>query len=130
MTEPTVGANPLDTYASATSRFVIEIVAWVAGPWWAFDMTGSWWIAVVSLVVLVALPAVFNVPGDKEFGGIAIPGVLRIAIELLLLTVAIAAAFAVWPTFVAVSVAVIGVVMLATGRPRYLGLLSSTDSTH
>ncbi|MDA0595449.1 MAG: hypothetical protein O2921_06510 [Chloroflexi bacterium] len=29
--------NPLDTVFSAASRFAIELVAWIAGPWAAAD---------------------------------------------------------------------------------------------
>ena len=113
------GMSPYDTSASAGLRFAIEIVAWVAGPWAAAELTGSGWAIVPALVALVALPALFNTPGDKNTTGIPTPGPLRILIEMLLLVVAIAGAWIVWPAWAAAAVTVIGVAMVFTGRHRY-----------
>jgi len=118
------GLSPFDTAASSALRFAIEIIAWVAGPWAAAEITGSGWAIPVALVVLVGLPAVFNTPGDKKSDGIATPGPIRIVIEMLLLGVAVAGAFTVWPVWVAVLVVLIGLGMVVTGLPRYRWLLS------
>ena len=82
-------------------------------------MTGSGWVAVPALVVLVTLPALFNTPGDKNTDGIATPGPIRIEIEMFLLGVAVASAWIVWPAWAALAVTIIGVVMVVAGLPRY-----------
>ena len=112
-------SSPYDTVASSAFRFLIEIVAWVAGPWAFADLTGSNWLAIPALVVLVGLPAVFNAPGDKNTDGVLIPGPLRIVIEMFLATVAIAASAVVWPAWAAVAVALTAAAMLVTGQARY-----------
>ncbi len=113
------GPSPYDTPASAGSRFAIELVAWVAGPWAAAEVAGLAWVALPALLVLVGLPAVFNTPGDKHTDGIATPGPIRIGIEVLLLAVAVGSAWIVWPPWAAIAAALLGIVMVVTGLPRY-----------
>jgi hypothetical protein len=117
VTDP--GLSPHDTAASAGLRFLVEVVAWVAGPWAAARLSGQGWVAVPTLVVLLVLPAAFNVPGDKKVTGIAVGGVVRIAIEVLLVAVAIGGAWTVWPWWAAAAVTALGIAMVATGLPRY-----------
>lgn len=114
-----VGPSPYDTQASAATRFAIELVAWIAGPWAVADGLGSGWAAVPALLVLLGLPSVFNTPGDKHVAGIATPGPIRIGIEMFLLTVAVGGAWTVWPPWAAVAVTALGIAMLVTGLPRY-----------
>ena len=111
--------SPFDTPTSAATRFGIEIVAWVAGPWAAADLAGSWVAAIPTLLVLVALPAVFNTPGDKQVTGIATPGPIRIVIEMLLAVVAVRAAWVVWPAEAGLFVTGLALTMVVTGFPRY-----------
>jgi len=118
--------NPLDTAASSATRFGIELAAWLAGPWAAAELVGAWWAVPVALVVLMGLPATFNTPGDKNVDGIATPGPIRIGIEMLLLVVAIASAWYVWPTWAAILVTLLGLAMVATGVPRYRWLATTT----
>ena len=113
------GVSPYDTAASSGFRFLIEIVAWVVGPWAAADLTGSGWSAIPALVVLFCLPALFNTPGDKASTVIATPGPVRILIELVLLAAAVGGAWLVWPAWAGILVSLIGVGMLATGVRRY-----------
>ncbi len=113
------GVSPYDTYLSSGTRFLIELTAWIAGPWAAGDLAGPW-AAILTLVVLLALPSLFNTPGDKRTtGGVATPGPIRIAIEMVLLAAALWGAWTVWPSWLAVAVTVVGVVMLVSGVPRY-----------
>lgn len=114
-----VGLSPFDTSASSTLRFLIELTAWVAGPWAAVQLFDSGWAVLPTLVLLLGLPSIFNVPGDKNIEGIAVPGMVRIAIEALLLIVAVVSAWIVWPLWVAFVVTVVAVGMVATGLPRY-----------
>ncbi len=123
------GVSPFDTVASSATRFVIEIVAWIAGPWAAADLLGSRWWALPTAVVLLALPALFNTPGDKKTTGIPTPGPIRILIEMLLLAAAIAGAWVVWPPWAAILVTLVGVALLTTGRSRYKWLAAGAPST-
>ncbi len=111
--------SPYDNVVSSATRFLVELVAWVAGPWAAADLTGTWLAVIPVLIGLVALPATFNAAGDKNTTGITTPGPIRIAIEVFLLVVAIVSAWAVWPTWAAVGVVVVGVAMLVSGVKRY-----------
>ena len=122
------GPSPHDTPASSMTRFGIEVVAWVAGPWAAAHAFGSKWVVLPALLVLVGLPSVFNTPGDKNTTGIATPGPIRIVIEMLLLVVAVGGAWVVWPVWAALVVAVLGAVMLTTGMARYRWLAAGAPS--
>ena len=122
------GMSPYDTALSSGLRFAIEIVAWVAGPWAAGELTGSGWAIVPALVVLIGLPALFNTPGDKKTTGIPTPGPVRILIEMLLLVAAIAGAWIVWPVWAATLVSVIGLAMVITGRHRYQWLATGAPA--
>lgn len=113
------GLSPYDTAVSATTRFLIEVVAWVAGPWAIARGIGSWWAVLPALVVLVGLPAIFNTPGDKKATGIATPGPIRIGIEGFLALVAMVGAAVVWPSWAFVLVALLVVAMVVSGMARY-----------
>ena len=119
--------SPRDTPLSSSARFAIEVAAWVAGPWAAAHLSGSGWVAIPTAVVLLALPSVFNVPGDKNVTGVAVQGTVRLSIELLLLVVAIGGAWSVWPAWLAVIVTVSGVVMITTGLDRYRWMLTQPE---
>jgi len=113
------GVSPYDTHASSGLRFLVEIVAWVAGPWAVADLTGSGWAAAPALAVLFGLPALFNTPGDKASTLVPTPGPLRILIEFVLLAAAIAGAWLVWPAWAAIAVSLVGVLMVFAGVRRY-----------
>ena len=89
--------GPYDTPLSSATRFGIEIVAWVAAPWAAAEIVGSAWATLPVFLILLALPALFNTPGDENVTGIATPGPIRILIEMLLIAVAIVGTLIVWP---------------------------------
>ncbi len=118
------GLGPHDTYLSASLRFIMELVAWVAGPWAAADLTGSGWVAVPALVVLVVLPSMFSTEGDKKQVIVSTPGPTRLVIELALIAVAVAGAWIVWPAWLASAVSVIAAAAIATGLPRSRWLAS------
>ena len=117
--------NPLDSNFSAASRFAIEIVAWVAGPWAVADLVGTWLVTVPALAILVALPGVFSTTGDKRHVVVAVPGRIRFLIEVILAVVAIASALLVWTVVGAVIVAIIAAIMFIAGAPRAKWLLSN-----
>ena len=111
--------SPYDTSMSATWRFVMEMLAWIAGPWAFAEVLGSAWFAIPALIVLVALPATFNTPGDKNHTPVATPGPVRIGIEMFLFTVAVVGAWIVWPQWLAILVTVWAAAAIVTGFPRY-----------
>jgi len=117
--------NPLDSNFSAASRFTIEIVAWVAGPWAAVDLTGTWLMTIPALAILVALPGVFSTTGDKRHVVVAVPGRIRFLIEVILAVVAIVSALLVWTVIGAVIVAIIAAIMFIAGAQRAKWLLSN-----
>jgi hypothetical protein len=119
--------SPCDTATSSALRFTIELVAWVAGPWAAAEAVGSGWVAAPALVVLVGLPAVFNTPGDKKTTGVATPGSVRVAIEMLLVIVAVTAAFTVWPWWAGTAVVACGLAMVFASVPRYRWLVDQPN---
>jgi hypothetical protein len=125
----TTGRSPdaVDSPLGAATRFLSEFAAWVAAPWAASRVSVI--LAVVVFVVLVALPATCNVPGDKhKVGGRAVSGPVRIGIELLLFAAAVAGAALAWPGWVAAAVAVVVVVAVAANLPRWRWLVATTRS--
>lgn len=74
--------GPADTPLRATTRFLVELAAWVTVPWALWDRSAV--LALAGAAVLIATPAALNVPGDKRVTGIAVPGAVRLAIELAL----------------------------------------------
>ena len=103
-------------------RFSTELVAWVGMPWAL--ARHSWVLAVLSLVVLIGLPAVFATPGDKERAVVPVPGWVTILLVLLELAGALVAAWWIMPLWAAVLVSVLAAVTLVTERPRWTWLLS------
>jgi hypothetical protein len=126
-TEPgTTGRSPdaVDSPLASATRFLSELTAWVAAPWAASRLSVI--LAVAVLVVLVALPAAFNVPGDKhKVGGRAVSGPVRIGIELLLFAAGVAGAAWAWPGWAAAAGAVLVVVAAAANLPRWRWLIAT-----
>ena len=118
--------NPLDNVMSAPSRFAIEVVAWVAGPWAVAELTGTWLAIIPTLIVLIALPGVFSTNGDKRHVVVAVPGRIRFLIELILAVVAIVSAFLVWTPVGGSIVAAVAALMLISGLTRVKWLLSNS----
>lgn len=109
--------NAVDHPVGAALRFIVELSAWVAAPW-AASRT-SWLLAVVVLLVLLLLPGIFNVPGDKHVSGRPVSGPVRIAIELLLMVAAVGGAWVVWPSWAAITVTVVTALALVANLPRW-----------
>lgn len=113
--------HPIDTPLSSGLRFVMELIAWVAGPWAVWVLVSPWAMP-VALVVLVGLPAVFSTPGDKNTIIVATPGPVRILIELFLHAVALIAPLLVWPPYVGVIAILLVLGSLVVGIPRLIWL--------
>jgi hypothetical protein len=123
----TAGRSPdaVDSPLASATRFLSELTAWVAAPWATSRVSVV--LAVAVLVVLVALLATLNVPGDKhKVGGRAVSGPTRIGIELLLFAAAVVGAVSVWPVWASAPVAVLVVVAIAANLPRWRWLIATT----
>ncbi|WP_441248566.1 hypothetical protein [Kitasatospora sp. McL0602] len=100
-------------------RVLAELVAWVAAPWalWRYSPL----LAVLSLVLLIGLPAVIGTPGDskKVVAPVAVPGWGTIGLVLMELAAAVAASWAVWPKPVAVLVTLLALACTVTEQPRW-----------
>ena len=119
MSDSGPGISPYDTVASAALRVAVEVVAWVAGPWAAFELTDRWWVAVLVGIALLTLPAVFSTTGDKHQVVVATPGPIRLVIELVLDAAAIVGAWVAWPRWLAVVVLAVVIGSLVTGLRRW-----------
>ena len=113
--------NPVDTLLSASTRFAVEVIAWVAGPWAASEV--SVWLIAPTAIVLIGLPSVFSTTGDKRHVYVATPGPARVTIEWLLAAVAIGAPWLIWPERLAAVAGGVTLLALAAGIPRMRWLL-------
>jgi hypothetical protein len=120
-------SHPYDTFLSATTRFLSELIAWVSGPW-ALSLISSWLI-LPGLLLLLGLPSVFSTVNDKNKVVVAISGTLRLGIELLLYSVAAIAPIFVWPFWACIVSWIIVSVSLAVGLPRMIWLLRGAPAT-
>jgi hypothetical protein len=109
--------NAVDNPVAAVSRFLVEIAAWVAAPWAVGGV--HWALGAVVLVVLLWLPGVYSVPGDKNFSGRPVAGPVRIGIEVLLMAAAVAGSWVVWPQWLAITVTALTAVALVANLPRW-----------
>lgn len=70
-------------------RFFLEVIALGALGWWGWSLTDSgWrWLAALGMVLVAGFVwGTFAIPGDPSRGGqglVQVPGVVRLAIELL-----------------------------------------------
>ncbi len=108
--------NPSDTVASASLRFSIEVLAWVAGPWATAGV--SPWLIAPTAVVLIGLVGIFSTPGDKTKIVVATPGPVRLAIELVLHVVVAIAPWLIWPQWAAIACVLVVIGSLVAGIPR------------
>ncbi len=75
--------------ANLALRFVLEVTALSALAWWGWSLSDAWWrwLAAIGVVLFVALAwGVFAVPNDPSRGGqgiVKVPGIARLALELL-----------------------------------------------
>ena len=124
-----LGPSPYDTVASALLRFVVEVIAWVVGPWAIAHLTGIWFLAIPVALLLVVVTAVFSTPGDKDNVIVPTPGPLRLAIEITLGLIAVLGAWLVWPTWAAVAVTFIVIAAAVTGWRRAVWLAHDAPAT-
>ncbi|WIB34504.1 hypothetical protein [Curtobacterium sp. MCSS17_005] len=82
-------------------------------------------LAIAAVLVLVVPPAVFGTPGDRPGGDppVAAPGAVTIASVLAHLVGAVAAAWVLWPTAVAIVVTALSVAVVVSEQPRWRALV-------
>ncbi|PZE82171.1 hypothetical protein [Curtobacterium sp. MCBD17_032] len=101
-----------------------ELVAWVVVPWalWPHSIP----LAIGAVLLLLVPPAVFSTPGDRPGGDapIASHGVVTIVSVLAHLVGAVIAAWAIWPSSLAVVVTALCVTVVGTENPRWRSLLT------
>jgi len=116
-------AAAADSLSASAPRFLVEIIAWVAAPWAL--ATHSLLLAVLADVLLIGLPTVFGMPGaKKQKNPVSIPARPAIALELLQPVAACVAAFAAWPTIVAVLVVVVSLAACVLQLRRWRWMLA------
>lgn len=112
-----------DSMVSATSRFVVELVAWIAAPWALAPYSAV--LAVLAVVALIGLPGVFGMPGAKELRpAVPVAAWLAVALELLQPFVACVAAFAAWSTAAAGIVVIAALIACALQLRRWRWMLA------
>jgi len=107
-------------------RFLAELIAMTATPWalWHYSAV----VAVVSVAILIGLPAIFSTPGDRPGGDgpIAVPGAVTIAIVLIHLAAAAVASWLIWPWWLAATVTVLCIAVVSTEQTRWRALTRSS----
>ncbi|TDW89363.1 hypothetical protein EV137_3157 [Kribbella pratensis] len=111
-----------DSRLASVLRFATELIAWVGTPW--AIAPHSVLLAIVSVVVLIGLPTVFQTRGDKPHVVVPVPGFVTVLLVLLQLVAAVVAAWFAWPTAVALVVSVLAAGCVVTEQPRWRWLLS------
>jgi hypothetical protein len=110
--------DAVDTPVGAATRFLVELVAWVSVPLAVAEHNR--FFAVVLFVVLVALPTVLNVPGDKhQPAPVAVSGTVRILVEILLFVAAVVGSAYAFPWWATACVVVLVVVASVAQLPRW-----------
>ncbi len=118
--------HPYDTILSGGLRFGVEIIAWVAGPWYISRVSS--WLVIPAIIVLVGLPAVFSTINDKRHVVVPTRGSMRVFIELLLYFVAAVAPWYVWSTIFSFFTTAVVAVALLVGTPRLMWLLKGAPN--
>lgn len=114
-----------DTILSAGLRFLVELIAWIAGSLAIAKWYNGLWIP--FLLVLVLLPSIFSTKGDKRNVVVATPGLLRVFIELLLYLVATISPWFIWPTAVCIASTLMVGASLIFGLPRLVWLAKGAN---
>jgi hypothetical protein len=75
-------------------RFILELIALGAVGYWGWqqgDGATRWGLAIVLPLALATISDVFRVPGDPKDAPVAVSGVVRLAIEATIFTLAVLA---------------------------------------
>ncbi len=106
--------NNQDNPVAAVLRFNAEVATWLA-----IQYVWGWGAVIVAILTL----AVLNARGDKQVGGILVPGAFRIMLELGVMAVGVAAAAMAVGPWAGIALGLIVVLQAIAGRRRYRWLL-------
>ncbi|MFI1916451.1 hypothetical protein [Nocardia sp. NPDC020380] len=107
----------------AVLRVLTELIAWVTVPWALASYSIA--LSVLSLLVLIAVPAVLSTRGDKKDVMVAVPGWATIVMMLLQLAGALYGAWSVLPVWAGVLTTVLAAATTVAELPRWRWLLSA-----
>lgn len=120
--------GPGHDYLRGGLRFLSELIAWVGAPWalWSHSVP----LAIAAVVLLIVPSAMFSTPGDRPGGDapVAVPGAVTIALLLVQLVTATAAAWVLWPAWIAVTVTALCLLVTLTEQPRWRSLTGTPRS--
>jgi hypothetical protein len=116
-----VGGESPDSRTAGVLRFLTELIGWVAAPWAL--ASASIVLSVVSVLVLIGLPAVIGTPGDRNTP-IAVPGLVTIAMMLLEFAAAAVSPWFIWHPAIAAVILLLVVAAIVAGLPRWRWLLA------
>lgn len=106
-------------------RFLAELIAWVGTPWalWSHSVP----LAIVAVVLLIVPSAIVSTPGDRPGGDapVAVPGTVTIVLLLVQLCAATVAAWVLWPSWLAVAVTALCLLVVITEQPRWRSVRTS-----
>lgn len=113
--------------ANLAFRFVLEIAALIGIGVGAYNLSSgvlAWVLAIASSLVAAAAWGTFNVPGDESRSGrapVAVPGVVRLAVEFVVFGGAVALLWPVSPVVAALlGIGVVVHYLLSLDRIRWL----------
>lgn len=107
-------------------RFLLELAALAAMAFWgwtAFDGIAQWLAAIGVPLAAAAAWGIFRVPGDPGPAPVAVPGVIRLALEIAFFTVAALLLFAAGAELAAAILAGLVAFHYTVGRRRITWLL-------
>ncbi|MGW6936505.1 hypothetical protein ACWGE0_41080 [Lentzea sp. NPDC054927] len=118
--------QPGHDYLSGGLRFLAELIAWVIVPLALWSHSAL--LAIGAVVVLIGLPAIFSTPGDRPSGValVPVPGFVTILLVLIQLAAATAAAWVLGPSWFALGVTVLCVIVTVTEQPRWRWLMAAS----
>ncbi|MCX4094188.1 hypothetical protein [Nocardia sp. alder85J] len=116
-----VGGESPDSRTAGVLRFTTELIGWVATPWALASV--SIVLSVLSVIVLIGVPAVIGTPGDRN-NSVRVPGVVTIAMMVMEFAAAAIPVWFIWWPAVAAPVVLLVVAAVIAGLPRWRWLLA------
>jgi hypothetical protein len=125
-TDDGAGRREVNIGPNEVLRFVLELAALAAMAFWgwtSFDGPVQWLAAIGVPLAAAAIWGVFRVPGDPGPAPVAVPGAIRLALEIAFFTVAALLLFAAGAELAAAIFAALVAFHYTVGRQRIAWLL-------
>ncbi|GAA0315016.1 hypothetical protein [Kineococcus aurantiacus] len=108
-------------------RFLAELIAWVGTPWSLWPH--STLVAILAVVLLIVPSAIFSTPGDRPGGdtSVAVPGIVTVVLLLVQLCAATVTAWMLWPSWLAMAVTALCLLVVVTEQPRWRSLMRALN---